>query len=98
MNVSFRLSGHPFLTKDSHWIDLCTQAIAKATGKAPDLSTRGGTTDGRFLHTLAPVVELGLSEDTIHQVNECVRVDDLKRLKRCYAAILEDFFQKNTPA
>jgi succinyl-diaminopimelate desuccinylase len=98
VDVSFRLSGHPFLTKDPHWINLCTQAIAKATGKAPTLSTRGGTTDGRFLHTLAPVVELGLSEDTIHQVNECVVVDDLKCLKSCYALILEDFFPKNPSA
>lgn len=92
IKVSFRLSGHPFLTQDQKLIDLYIHSIQQATGQKPELSTKGGTTDGRFLHQLAPVLELGLAEDTIHKVNECVAVDDIYRLKKCYIRILENFF------
>ena len=96
--VSFRLSGLPFFVKDERWIQSFVQSIKSATGEEPQLTTRGGTTDGRFLHALAPVLELGLSEETIHQVNEHVVLEDLDRLKRCYFHILLDFFHNTLSA
>lgn len=83
--------GEAFLTTDAEKIALISQAVEEVMGQAPELSTTGGTTDGRFLIHLCPVVECGLPEDTIHQVNEHVSLNDLMLLERIYGQILKRF-------
>ena len=86
----WQLSGEPFLTSGGTLIDTVTRIIAEVTGIAPEQSTGGGTSDGRFIAPAgAEVVELGLVNATIHQVNENVAVDDVIRLSSMYERILE---------
>jgi succinyl-diaminopimelate desuccinylase len=82
-------SGEPFLTKNGKLLEFCKKSIYDNTGIVTRLSTSGGTSDGRFIApTGAQVVELGLCNDTIHKVNECVKVSDLEKLARIYLGIM----------
>jgi succinyl-diaminopimelate desuccinylase len=66
------------------------QAVQEQLKITPKLSTGGGTSDGRFIAPMgAQVIELGVINQTIHKVNECVRVDDIDRLERIYMRTLE---------
>ncbi|MDR3526840.1 MAG: M20/M25/M40 family metallo-hydrolase, partial [Rhizomicrobium sp.] len=67
-------------------------AVAQVTGAKPEHSTTGGTSDGRFIKELCPVVELGLMNATMHQANECVPVADIEKLTDIYTAILGAYF------
>ncbi len=88
--LAWRLSGHPFLTPEGQLVDAVQQAVIETTGYQPTLSTGGGTSDGRFIApTGSEVVELGPVNATIHQINECVAVEDLDLLSRIYERILE---------
>ena len=83
-------SGEPYYTGAGALVDAATAAVGEVTGLAPALFTGGGTSDGRFLAPLgAQVVEIGPVNATIHQVNECVRIDDLERLSLIYERLLE---------
>lgn len=84
------LKGLPFLTPEGDLVDATRSAVRAVTGQDAQLSTAGGTSDGRFIAALmgSQVVELGPINQTIHQVNECVRVDDLEQLKQIYKATL----------
>lgn len=73
-----------FLTRDDTLIRTLSEAIQSVTGKAPDLSTGGGTSDARFIRHYCPVVEFGLVGQTMHQVNECVPLADLQQLTEIY--------------
>ena len=89
-DIEWQLSGKPFLTAEGELVQAAQKAIVEVTGKPSELSTSGGTSDGRFIApTGAQVLELGPINATIHQVNECVSVDDLERLSAIYARILE---------
>jgi len=89
-DLSWCLSGNPFLTPQGALVDATRVAIAEITGIDPQLSTAGGTSDGRFIApTGTQVLELGLVNATIHQINECIDVQDLTRLSRIYGRILE---------
>jgi len=89
--VEWRLSGDPFLTPKGELVDAAIQAVEGVLGYSPELSTSGGTSDGRFIApTGAQVLELGPLNKTIHQVDECVAVDDLDRLSKVYLRILEN--------
>src|SRR5262249_31741882 len=82
-------SGEPFFMKSPQLGEVVSDAILQVTGKKPVLSTSGGTSDGRFIApTGCNVVELGLCNETIHQVNENVRVSDLEVLAEIYSLIL----------
>lgn len=88
--IEWNLSGMPFLTAEGKLVQAVSQAIEDETGYATELSTSGGTSDGRFIApTGAEVIELGPLNATIHQVNECVSVEDLDRLSAIYAKTLE---------
>jgi succinyl-diaminopimelate desuccinylase len=88
--IEWHLSGTPFLTEEGNLIDAATQVIQERAGIRPNLSTAGGTSDGRFIApTGAQVVELGPVNATIHKVNECVKADDLETLSGIYEGILE---------
>lgn len=86
--VTARVSGEAFLTRPGALSDLVSAAIEDTTGRRPELSTTGGTSDARFLSVLAPTVELGLVNATMHQADEAVAVADLATLTEIYAAVL----------
>ena len=87
--IDWNLSGQPFLTPEGELVEAAQQAIQSVTGYATQLSTAGGTSDGRFIApTGAQVVELGPLNATIHQVDECVDVADLETLSNIYEQIL----------
>jgi succinyl-diaminopimelate desuccinylase len=81
--------GKPFLTPRGHLVDVATDAIREVTGRAPELSCTGGTSDGRFIADICQeVVELGPVNATIHKLDERVRVADLEPLSAIYRGIL----------
>jgi len=89
--IDWKLSGQPFLTDEGSLVDATVEAIKHVTNIDTELSTAGGTSDGRFIApTGAQVVELGPINATIHQVNEHVSVDDLEKLTDIYERILEN--------
>lgn len=81
-----------FVTKPGPFTELVTEAIAKVTGRTPELSTTGGTSDARFITHYCPVVEFGLVGQTMHQVNERVPIADLRALTTIYRTILDRYF------
>lgn len=88
--VTWRLSGKPFLTQAGKLIDAVTSAIEEQTRITPALSTSGGTSDGRFIAPYgAQVVELGPLNRTIHSINEEILVADISRLEEIYLSIAE---------
>lgn len=87
--INWNLSGQPFLTSSGELLEAVQAAIKEVMGLDTRLSTAGGTSDGRFIAPAgAEVVELGPVNETIHKVNECVRVSDLELLPRIYGDIL----------
>jgi succinyl-diaminopimelate desuccinylase len=81
-----------FVTKPGPFTELVTEAITKATGHKPELSTSGGTSDARFITHYCPVVEFGLVGQTMHQIDERVPIADLRALTAIYRAILDRYF------
>ena len=81
-----------FLTHDEKLINTLSSSIAAVTGKTPELSTTGGTSDARFIKSYCPVVEFGLVGQTMHMVDERVAVADLELLTQVYLRFLEDWF------
>ena len=89
-DLSWRLSGEPFLTPGGRLVDALRQAIHDVLGAEPALSTSGGTSDGRFIApTGAEVAEFGPLNHSIHRIDEHIAVADLDRLSRVYARTLE---------
>ncbi|AMG73132.1 succinyl-diaminopimelate desuccinylase [Sphingopyxis granuli] len=87
-----KISGEAFLTPPGALSALVSDAIHAETGLTPELSTTGGTSDARFLHTLCPVVEFGLINATMHKLDEAVAVADLQTLAAIYRGILTRAF------
>lgn len=88
-DINWHLSGLPFLTEPGTFVDAIQQSIKSVTGYETELSTAGGTSDGRFIApTGAQVVELGPCNATIHQINEHVKAADLDVLSDIYEQIL----------
>ncbi|TYL90564.1 succinyl-diaminopimelate desuccinylase [Bradyrhizobium rifense] len=81
-----------FVTKPGPFTDLAVSAIEEVTGRKPELSTSGGTSDARFISSYCPVIEFGLVGQTMHQVNERVPVKDLEKLTKVYRGILTRYF------
>jgi succinyl-diaminopimelate desuccinylase len=89
-SIEWSLSGQPFLTPGGELVDATVESIRRETGLGTQLSTAGGTSDGRFIApTGAQVVELGPVNRTIHKLNEAVVATDLPRLAAIYRGILE---------
>jgi succinyl-diaminopimelate desuccinylase len=86
------ISGEAFLTPPGLLYDLVVSAIATEMGIEPALSTGGGTSDGRFLIQLCPVVDFGLPNATMHKLDECAAVDDIRALSRIYARVIGKAF------
>ena len=87
--VRARISGEAFLTPAGPLYDVVVAAIEEETGQKPELSTSGGTSDGRFLIQLCPVVDFGLPNATMHKVGECAAVEDIHALSRIYERVLK---------
>src|ERR1700758_4705855 len=81
-----------FVTKPGAFTDLAVAAIEKVTGRKPELSTTGGTSDARFIASYCPVIEFGLLGQTMHQVDERASVNDIEMLTRVYRGILDRYF------
>ncbi|WP_420338888.1 succinyl-diaminopimelate desuccinylase [Roseibium sp.] len=93
MNIEFkRDASESFLTKDETLIEALSMAVSEETGRTPELSTGGGTSDARFIKNYCPVVEFGLVGQTMHKVDECVAVEDLDRLAAIYHRFLVSYF------
>ena len=86
--VRARISGEAFLTPRGELHDLVVSAIQAETGITPALSTSGGTSDGRFLIKLCPVVDFGLPNATMHKLDESAGVDEIRTLARIYERII----------
>ena len=82
-----------FVTKPGPFTELAIAAIAEVTGRTPELSTSGGTSDARFIKDYCPVLEFGLVGQTMHAVDECVPVADLAGLTAVYRRIIEKYFE-----
>jgi len=88
------ISGEAFLTPPGHLFDLVVSAIRDETGVEPELSTGGGTSDGRFLIKLCPVVDFGLPNATMHKLDESAAVEDIRQLARIYGRVIAKAFGK----
>ena len=96
-DLLWSLSGKPYLTARGDLVDAVSAAIKKVTGITTELSTSGGTSDGRFIADICPqVLELGPLNATIHKLNECVAVADLDILSEIYCATLVNLLIKKT--
>jgi succinyl-diaminopimelate desuccinylase len=81
-----------FVTKPGAFTDLAVAAIEEVTGRRPELSTSGGTSDARFIASYCPVIEFGLVGQTMHQVDERAALSDLEKLTKIYRGILDRYF------
>src|SRR5512135_3002434 len=83
--LQWTLSGNPFITPPGELVDAVKRAVRANTGRTPELSTTGGTSDARFIATICPqVVELGPPNATIHKLNENIELEVLEQLPRIY--------------
>jgi succinyl-diaminopimelate desuccinylase len=83
------ISGEAFRTKPGPWADMVGEAAREVTGLKCEQSTTGGTSDARFLHVLAPILEFGLPNATMHKRDEAVAIDDLHALVAIYRGVIE---------
>ncbi|MBV8938914.1 MAG: M20/M25/M40 family metallo-hydrolase, partial [Alphaproteobacteria bacterium] len=90
-SLEVRVTGEAFLTQPGAFTALVAEAVSEITGRRPELSTTGGTSDARFIKDLCPVAEFGTTGKTAHMVDERVKVEDLLLLTRCYEAIVKRF-------
>ena len=91
--IDFTVNGDSFLTKPNKTIFMAKNIIKRVTKVTPKFSTTGGTSDARFIRKISPCLEFGLVNKTMHKVDECVSLKDLKNLKKIYRIILEDYFR-----
>jgi succinyl-diaminopimelate desuccinylase len=91
--VTPQISGEAFLTERGPFTALVADAVAEVAGRAPELSTSGGTSDARFIRALCPVVEVGLVGATMHQVDERTPVGEIERLQAVYERLISRYFE-----
>ncbi len=91
--IDYISNGEAFLTKPGKTIFMAKKIIKKITKINPKLSTTGGTSDARFIKKISPCLEFGLVNKTMHRVDECVSISDLKKLTKIYNNILVEYFK-----
>jgi succinyl-diaminopimelate desuccinylase len=91
--VEYIANGDSFLTKPGRTIYMAKEIIKKITKITPKFSTTGGTSDARFIRKMSPCLEFGLVNKTMHKVDECVSLNDLKKLTNIYKNILLEYFK-----
>lgn len=95
--VEWNLSGLPYLTTRTYFVDLVIDSIKKVLGREPVINNGGGTSDGRFMAVMdAEIVELGPLNETIHKIDENVSIKDLKDLSKIYLEILKKIATSNS--
>ncbi|MGQ0609586.1 MAG: succinyl-diaminopimelate desuccinylase [Paracoccaceae bacterium] len=92
IETRIHVSGESFLTPPGDWSAMVAGAVQAETGRTPEHSTSGGTSDARFVKDHCPVVEFGLVGKTMHQVDERVEIAQIAKLKAIYARLLRDYF------
>ena len=93
--IDWKLSGLPYLTKEDNLKDVVVESIENITGYSPDLNAKGGTSDGRFIAKMGTeIVELGPLNETIHQIDEHVKISEIELLQKIYTNILNNLNQK----
>ena len=91
--INYMANGEAFLTKPDKNVFLAKKIIKKITKINPKLSTTGGTSDARFIKKISPCLEFGLVNKTMHRVDECVSLSDLKKLTKIYNEFLVEYFK-----
>ncbi len=91
--IDFIANGEAFLTKPEKTVLMAKKIIKKITNINPKLSTTGGTSDARFIRKITPCFEFGLVNKTMHRVDECVSLKDLRQLTKIYNNILVEYFK-----
>ncbi|MEX2451652.1 MAG: succinyl-diaminopimelate desuccinylase [Rhodospirillales bacterium] len=92
-DMDVHVTGESFLTPPGPLSDILSRAVEKSTGRTPELSTTGGTSDARFIKNYCPVAEFGMSGQTMHKTDEHVSIADIKALADIYQTVLEDYFR-----
>jgi len=91
--IDYMVNGDAFLTKPGKTIFMAKKIIKRITKINPKLSTTGGTSDARFIKKISPCLEFGLVNKTMHRVDECVSLSDLKKLTKIYNEFLVEYFK-----
>ena len=91
--IEYMVNGDAFLTKPGKNIFMAQKIIKKITKISPKFSTTGGTSDARFIKKISPCLEFGLVNKTMHRVDECVSLSDLKKLTKIYNDFLIEYFK-----
>jgi succinyl-diaminopimelate desuccinylase len=91
-DLKVECSGSSFVTPPGELAHILSTAVQEITGRQPELSTTGGTSDARFNKNYCPVIEFGLTGETMHKVDENVATADIEKLTRIYERVLERFF------
>ena len=91
--IKYEVNGDSFITKPDKTIYMAKKIIKKITKINPKFSTTGGTSDARFIRKISPCLEFGLVNKSMHKIDECVSILDLKKLKRIYHDILVEYFK-----
>ena len=94
IEIKYKCSGESFLTEPGQLSEMLTNSIKEIAGIDSRLSTGGGTSDARFMRDYCPVVEFGLVGDTMHQINENTKVNDIVLLKDIYKNFLKKYNKK----
>lgn len=97
-DLTLTCGAESFLTKPGPWTELVRAAVQDITGRLAEYTTHGGTSDARFIKDYCPVVEFGLINKTVHQINENTRVSDIEKLTRIYERVLERYLANSTKA
>ncbi|MEO1550889.1 MAG: succinyl-diaminopimelate desuccinylase [Pseudomonadota bacterium] len=92
IDLAIQVSGDSFVTKPGPFVDMVQRAVEAETGRVPEASTTGGTSDARFIKAHCPVVEAGLVGKTMHQVDEHVEIAHIHQLKAIYLRVLGAYF------
>lgn len=93
LEIEYTPSGEPYICRDKELINCAQKAISKTLGYEAELSTGGGTSDGRFMVSICPIIELGMVDKTLHQIDEHVEVDDCEKLKNVYKEFIKNYFE-----
>ncbi len=93
-DLKIRVSGESFIFPPGEFSDLITAGVEQVTGRKPELSTTGGTSDARFIKDHCPVAEFGLVGETMHKIDERCSLDDIRALAAIYRAVLNRYFEK----
>lgn len=90
--LDYEIAGEAFLSKISPDVEKLSAAVRKVSGIQPEYSTKGGTSDARFVKKYCPVVEFGLTNGSIHKTNECETVENIEKLTDIYFEFIKSFF------